>query len=34
MARALIRIADLTWPEFAERVAGSPIVFLPTGSVE
>lgn len=34
MAQSSVRIADLTWPEFAERVAGDPIVLLPTGSVE
>jgi creatinine amidohydrolase len=34
MAQTSVRIADLTWPEFAERVAGDPIVLLPTGSVE
>jgi creatinine amidohydrolase len=34
MTRSTVRIADLTWPEFAERVAGNPIVLLPTGSTE
>ncbi|MDF2994423.1 MAG: Creatininase [Xanthobacteraceae bacterium] len=29
-----IRIADMTWYEFADRVKDNPIVFLPTGSVE
>lgn len=29
-----VRIADLTWYEFAAKVKEDPVVFLPTGSVE
>ena len=32
IAQPSVRIADLTWYDFAERVKGDPIVFLPTGS--
>lgn len=34
MTQPSVRIADLTWYDFAERVKADPIVFLPTGSVE
>ena len=34
MTAPSIRIADMTWYEFADRVKQNPIVFLPTGSVE
>lgn len=29
-----VRIGDLSWPEFAERVAANPPVFLPLGATE
>ncbi|QJP15661.1 creatininase [Starkeya sp. ORNL1] len=34
MPQSSVRIADLTWYDFAARVKDDPIVFLPTGSVE
>ncbi|RTM01091.1 creatininase [Ancylobacter aquaticus] len=34
MSTPTVRIADMTWYEFADRVKENPIVFLPTGSVE
>lgn len=34
MATPGVRIADMTWFEFAQRMQDDPIVLLPTGSVE
>lgn len=28
------RMAEMTWPEYAERLRANPVVFLPTGMVE
>src|SRR5262245_17757715 len=29
-----VAVADLTWPEFASRIARSPLVILPVGALE
>jgi creatinine amidohydrolase len=34
MTTNTVRMAEMTWPEFAARVGENPIFFLPTGSVE
>lgn len=34
MTRPTVMMAEMTWPEFAERLEGDPVVFLPTGMLE
>lgn len=29
-----VRIGDMTWPEYADRVTGDPVVFVPCGALE
>lgn len=34
MTDSTVMMAELTWPEFAERIADNAVVFLPTGMLE
>ncbi|SHE76875.1 creatinine amidohydrolase [Modicisalibacter ilicicola DSM 19980] len=34
MNQPTVMMAEMTWPEFGERLASDPIVFLPTGMLE
>ena len=34
MSQPTVMMAEMTWPEFAERLEHDPVVFLPTGMLE